>query len=128
MNGRICIFNVAAVIVAFSSMSSLGLQAQPDGEPPHRPARESLMQTQQGQPGQVDVIAHRHVAKNTHLKCIQAEHNSKRVADQAGCLLRFEDGDRHILSFGELIKATKDGEVYLECAGDRPTRCIIAVW
>lgn len=118
----------AAIIITFPSVASLAFQPQADKNPPARSARESLMESRQGQPGLPDIVAHRQVTKDTHLKCVKIEHNPKQAGDRPGCLLRFEDGDRRMLSFGEWFRSPKNGELYLECAGDRPTRCTVVLW
>lgn len=86
------------------------------------------LQSRQGYPDQPDVIAHAHISKGTHLACTQVEHHPKHENDGAGCMLRFADGDKQTLTFGQQSLAPLDGEVYLECAGDRPTSCTVWWW
>ena len=86
------------------------------------------IESRQGQPGQPDLISHKHVSKGAHLKCIQVEHNPKHADDGAACIVRFDGGDKKILTFGNTMRIPKDGEVYLECSGDRPTHCAVGIW
>lgn len=94
------------------------------GHPPDR-----RVESQQGQPGEGDVIGHKRVEKGTHLDCIDVEHYPKHGRDDgAACLVKFEDGDQHTLPLGQSMVVPKDGEFRLECLGDKPTRCAVGVW
>ncbi|HEV7217456.1 MAG TPA: hypothetical protein VGN39_01185 [Terriglobales bacterium] len=97
--------------------------AQDRGFPP-----ESRLTSRQGYSGQEDVIDHKSVSKGTHLLCLQVEHHPKQTDDGAACFLRFQNGDKHTLKFGETMQANSDGEVYLECLGDKPTKCTAGLY
>lgn len=89
---------------------------------------ESRIESSQGRPNEPDMISNRHLSKGTRMKCIQVEHHPKQADDGAACVAKFEDYARYTLKFGETMRAPKDSEVYVECAGDKPTRCTIGVW
>jgi hypothetical protein len=103
-------------------------QAQERESPPYGFPPESRLESHQGQPDEPDVIGHRHIAKDVHLKCIQVEHHPKQGDDGAACLLRFEGADKYTLKFGDSMRAPREGEMYLECLGDKPTRCTVGMW
>jgi len=86
------------------------------------------MESRQGYPGHADVISHRRVAKDTHAKCIAVQYNPSQVGESAACLLRYDSGEKYQLGFKKSIQFPKDGEIYLECLGNQPTRCVIGLW
>jgi hypothetical protein len=97
--------------------------AQSNGFPP-----SARLVSRQGWPGEQDVIAHKHISKGTHFKCIQVEHHPKGKDDAAGCLLRFDQGGGQTLPYGKETEAAVDSDVYLECTGDKPTKCTVGLW
>jgi len=97
-------------------------------EPTRVPPIISVVESKQGLPGEPDVISHKHVSKGAHLKCIQLEHYPKRIDDGAACLLKFKPGNKYTLRQGESMEVPKDSDVYLECPGDKPTRCTVGIW
>lgn len=74
------------------------------------------------------MVAHKRVAVGTRLKCIQVEHNPQHDQGETACVLRFEGGERYTLHFGETMKSSKNGDVYLECLGGKPSRCVVGTW
>ncbi len=88
---------------------------------------ESRIESSQGQPDTPDAISHKYVSKGTRMKCIQVEHRPKQEDDGAACVARFRGYANYTLKFGEVTRAPKDSELYVECAGDKPTRCTIGV-
>ena len=86
------------------------------------------METRQGYPGQADVVSHRHTLKGSHAKCILVEDHPGQADENAACLLRYDTGDKHRLNFNDSIRFAKDGEIYLECLGNKPTRCVVGLW
>jgi hypothetical protein len=88
------------------------------------------MESRQGYPGHADVITHRRIVKDAHAKCIQVEYNPDQSSESenAACLLRYDTGEKYRLNFKKSIRFPKDGEVYLECLGNKPTRCVIGLW
>jgi len=123
------IFRIAFVSTAvLLAPVSFAWQAQPDENPPYGYPPDSRMESRFGQPDRADVIAHKHLSKGTHLKCIQVEHNPQRDEGEVACLVKFEEGDKYTLHFGESMKSSKDGEVYLECLGGKPSRCVVGTW
>ena len=116
-------FSLAISLLLLSSAVSLAWPQQSNGFPP-----STRIESRQGRPGEPDVISHQHGSKGTRLECIQVEHHPKHVDDGAACILKFEGGDKYSLKHGESMQAPKESEVYLECAGDKPTRCTVGVW
>ncbi|HEV2467809.1 MAG TPA: hypothetical protein VGS78_01340 [Candidatus Sulfotelmatobacter sp.] len=89
---------------------------------------ESRIESSQGQPNKSGIVSHKYVTKGTRMKCIQVEHNPKHADDSAACVAKFKGYASYTLKFGEVMRAPKDSEVYLECAGEKPTHCTIGVW
>jgi hypothetical protein len=108
--------------------ASLPAQDQSDQDPHKGFAPWMRMESRQGYPEQADVISHRHMAKDTHAKCIQVRYRPKLGDNSAACLLRYDSGDKYELKFDETMRFPKEGEVYLECLGNKPTRCAIGLW
>jgi len=125
MYSRCC---VTLSLVFLSATFTLKLKAQQNGDPPYGFPPSSRVESRQGQPDQPDVIGHRHISKGNHLKCILVEHHPKHVDDGAACLVKFDDGDKFTLKSTESMRAPKDGEMSLECLGDRPVRCTVGTW
>lgn len=103
-------------------------QEQPNAAPRYGFPPSSRMESRQGQDGQPDVISHRHIPKYTQAKCIQVEHHPKQGDDGAACLLRLDSGEKYKLKYGESVRFSKDDDAFLECLGDKPTRCMIGLW
>lgn len=122
-----CIAFVSTII--FSGAVSSAWQAQQGESPRYGFPPESRLESRYGQHGQADVTAHKHVSKGTHLKCIMVEQNPQHDRGvEAACLLRFEGGDKYTLYNSESMKSPGDAEVYLECAGGKPSRCTVGTW
>lgn len=112
------------VLLLLILFTSTGLaQGNKTGFPP-----EQRMQTRQGFAGERDVIAHKAIAKGTHLQCLQVEHHSNQDNDHAACQLKFQDGTTHTLEFDQITQAPCDGEVYLECLGGKPRKCVVGLY
>jgi len=62
------------------------------------------------------------------LECIQVGYNPKQDSGTAACIVTFKNGIKVTLPHGRVSNAPTDGEVFLECAGGRPTRCTIGIW
>jgi hypothetical protein len=123
------LYSALLLPLALCASTFLAQQAQPDDDHPRYGFRPDMqIESRQGHPGKPDVIAHKHVSKGVRVKCIQVEHYPKQVDDGAACVVKFEDGSKQALTFGQVTKAPSDGEMYLECLGDRPTRCTVGVW
>jgi hypothetical protein len=117
-------------VLSLALLASLvPLVAQDQEEDPHTGFPPSTrMESRQGYPGHADVISHRHIAKDTHAKCISVQYNPDQAGESAACLLRYDTGEKYRLNFKQSIQFVKDGEVYLECLGNKPTRCVIGLW
>lgn len=110
-------------VLALGGAQSVYGQDAPANDP-FRPFLES----KQGQPGKPDVIDHGRALKGVHLRCTQVESNPRQGNDSRACILRFEGTDAITLGFGRSLQVPKDGEGYLECLGDKPTRCTLGIW
>jgi hypothetical protein len=86
------------------------------------------METRQGYPDRADIISHRHIAKDTHAKCIQVEDHPGQGTESAACVLRYDTGEKYRLEFYKSMRFAKDGEVYLDCSGNKPVRCVVGLW
>lgn len=93
-----------------------------------KPRPTSFIETRQGnQPDSADVIGHGTVFKADTLQCTLAEVYDQSHSSSTACMIRFGDGPAQKLAFNESMPAPQDGEVYLECAGDKPRRCMVRV-
>src|SRR5262249_1920218 len=88
----------------------------------------SQFESRQGRHGKPDVIAHKYVPKGASLRCVLSERYPDHPDEPAGCVVTFKSGEKVTLPPGERTKAPEDGEVYLECLGHKPTRCVVRVW
>jgi hypothetical protein len=107
------------------------LIAQDEEEDPHTGFPPSTrMESRQGYPDHADVNSHRHMVKDAHAKCISVQDHPGQAGEgeNAACLLRYDTGEKYRLNFKKSIRFPKDGEVYLECLGNKPTRCVIGLW
>jgi hypothetical protein len=101
----------AAGVVLASAL--LALQDQGNESPRLGFTPKQRMVSWRGFPDRPDVISHRRVAKDTQLKCIEAQH---RPDDGGGaCILEYDGGEKHVLTVPHSMRAPRDGEVYLEC-------------
>jgi hypothetical protein len=107
-------------LILFGALS--GLFAQSLVPPKDR------IESRQGYPGATDVIAHKVVSKDTHARCTQVEHHPKSDDDGAACLLRLANGGKFVLKFGQTKEIPVDGEIFLECLGDKPTKCSLGLY
>lgn len=115
---------VSLVLVSLVPLIAQDQEEDPlTGFPP--PTR---MESRQGYSGQADVISHRRILKDSHAKCIQVEDHPSSDEENSACLLRYDKGESYRLNFKKSIRFPRDGEVYLECLGDKPTRCVVGLW
>jgi hypothetical protein len=89
---------------------------------------DKRIESRQGYPAAADVISHKFVSKGTHMMCMHVQSHPKEGDDGAACLLKFQDGSKKTLNFHETMQAASDGEVYLECLGDKPTKCTVGLY
>ena len=126
MNPRL---EFAATVLALVGASVfLVAQVNDANDNPKGFSPESRIESSQGQASEADVIGNKYLSKGTRMKCIQVEHHPKQADDGTACVARFEGYARYTLKFGETMRAPRDSDVYVECAGDKPTRCTIGVW
>ena len=87
----------------------------------------SRIESRQGNhPDGPDMIGHAKVSQGDTLMCTLVEVYDENQSSTA-CVIRFGDGPRHTLGFGKSILAPQDSDAYLECAGDKPRRCMVKV-
>jgi hypothetical protein len=88
-------------------------------------SRPFLESRQGGWEDKPDGIDHKLASKGTTLVCYAAGSHPKDGDDGCACHLRFADGTEQTLKFKESIQVSKDGDVSLDCVGDKPTRCAV---
>jgi hypothetical protein len=71
-----------------------------------------------------DMIGHAKVSQGDTLMCTLVEVYDESHQSSTACMIRFGGGPRHTLAFGQSISAPQDSDAYLECAGDKPRRCM----
>jgi len=59
--------------------------------------------------------------------CMLVEVYDESDQSSTACMIRFEDGPKHTLAFNDSMPAPQDSDTYLECAGDKPRRCMVKV-
>ena len=97
-------------------------------DPPKPVHRTSFIESRQGnRPDGPDKIGHAAVLKDDTLMCMSVEVYDETNTAQTACVVRFKDGSKRVLSHGEFLKASADGDGSLECSGLVPRRCIIEV-
>jgi len=74
-----------------------------------------------------DMIGHAKVSQGDTLMCMLVELYDESHQSSTACVIRFGDGPRHTLAFGQSVSAPQDSDAYLECAGDKPRRCMVKV-
>ena len=74
-----------------------------------------------------DMIGHAKVSQGDRLMCTLVEVYDESHESATSCMIRFGPGPRHTLAFGESVSAPQNGDAYLECAGDKPRRCMVKV-
>ncbi len=123
MRTRHCIMLSIIVVIGL-----VPLIAQ-DDEDPHTGFSPSMrMESREGNPGHSDVISRRHVSADNHARCIQVEDHGGPASGGGACLLKYDTGEKLQLNFGKSTRFPKDGEVYLECLGTKPTYCVVGLW
>jgi hypothetical protein len=129
--GNVVKFYLSVAVPIFSAglCVCVGQSQYPQAEYPSSGVpRSQWLESHQGYSDRPDVIAHKRILKGSHLACTQLEHHPKHVNDGSACVLKFENGDKQTLPIQLETRAPADGEVYLECAGDKPTSCTIWWW
>lgn len=112
---------VLAILLAMVALAS-GQEVNRRGFPP-----DKEIESREGYPERADLIAHKHVAKGTHMQCLSVQSHPKHGDDGQACLIKV-DGHTQRLNFHETTQMAADGEVYLECLGDRPTKCVLGFY
>ena len=87
-----------------------------------------LIESRQGNhPNGSDMIGHRKVSHGDILMCMLVEVYDENHQASTACMIRFGEGPKHRLAFNESMPVPRDSDAYLECAGDKPRRCIVEV-
>lgn len=98
------------------------------GQSKAKPRPTSFIETRQGNhPDGPDVIGHGKVSKGDTLLCKLVEVYDKNPQSSTACMIRFGDGPQHTLEFNQSMPAPQDSDACLECAGDKPRRCMLEV-
>lgn len=105
-------------------LAALGVAAQTTTKV--RPS--SFIESRQGNhPDGPDMIGHAKVSQGDTLMCMLVEVYDESHQSRTACMIRFGSGSKRTLAFKESILTPQDSETYLECAGDKPRRCMIEV-
>ncbi|SRR5579871_1985790 len=98
------------------------------GQTTTKPRPTSYIESRQGNhPDGPDMIGHGTVSDGDTLLCMLVEVYDESHRSSTACVIRFADGSKHTLAFKETMLVPQDTEAYLECAGDKPRRCMIKV-
>lgn len=98
------------------------------GQTTTKPRPSSFIESRQGNdPEGPDVIGHRTVFHGDTVFCMLVSVYDESQVSSTACVIRFGDGPKHTLAFNESMPVTEDSEIYLECAGDKPRRCVVEV-
>jgi hypothetical protein len=90
--------------------------------------RTSFLESRQGNhPYGPDVIDHTSVSKGATLHCDMVEVYDETHKASTACVIRIGGGDKYTLTFGQVMRSPQEGELYLECLGDKPRRCRLKV-
>jgi hypothetical protein len=73
------------------------------------------------------MIGRANVSQEDVLMCMLVEVYDETHKASTACVLKFEDGTKRTLNFGEFMQPPGDGEFSLECRGRVPRRCMIEV-
>jgi hypothetical protein len=98
------------------------------GQTKTKPKPTSFIESRQGNhPDGPDTIGHRTVSQGDTVLCMLVEVYDESHQSSTACMIRFGDGPKHTLAFNESMLAPQESEAYLECAGDKPRRCMVEV-
>jgi hypothetical protein len=73
------------------------------------------------------MIGHGKVSQGDTMMCMLVEVYDESHQSSTACMIRLGDGPKHTLTFNESTPAPQDSDIYLECAGDKPRRCMVEV-
>lgn len=110
------------ILLCFMCVPSVG---QENPKPSRSPS--SLESRQGHHPDGPDLIGRMTVSTGATLKCDLTEIYDETHNEQSACIIRYKDGTKYTLTFGQSMQSPKDGTVYLECGGDKPRRCKVTV-
>src|SRR5215469_3129536 len=109
------------LLLLFASVSVAG-QTKTKARP------TSYIESRQGNhPDGPDIIGHETVSQADKLSCMLVEVYDESHQSSTACVVRFGKAPKHTLAFQESMDVPEDSEAYLECAGDKPRRCMVIV-
>src|SRR5215831_12808878 len=109
-----------------ASLTSFLLLAAVSGASQSKPTL--LIESRQGNhPNGPDMIGHQKVSHGDILMCMLVEVYDENHQSSTACMIRFGEGPKHKLAFNESMLVPQDSHAYLECAGDKPRRCMVEV-
>lgn len=112
------------ILILSLLLAALGVAGQTNTK--LRPS--SRIESREGNhPDGPDMIGHAKVSQGDSLMCMLVEVYDESHRSSTACMIRFGGGSRHTLAVGESISAPQYSDAYLECAGDRPRRCMVNV-
>jgi hypothetical protein len=98
------------------------------GQTKTKPRPTSYIESRQGNhPDGPDIIGHATVSQADRLMCMLVEVYDESRQSSTACVVRFGKGPKHTLALQESMDVPQDSEAYLECAGDKPRRCMVIV-
>lgn len=100
------------------------------GQDEPRPARHtSFIESRQGNhPDEPDIIGHASVSRSDSLMCMLVGVYDETHQASTACVVEFRDKNaKYTLTSGQSMQSPADGELFLECAGQVPRRCMVEV-
>lgn len=91
------------------------------------PRPTSFIESRQGNHPDGDMVGHGKVSQGDTVMCMLVGVYDENHQSSTACVIRFGDGPKHTLAFNEAMPVPQDSEAYLECAGDKPRRCMVEV-
>jgi hypothetical protein len=112
-----------ALVLSFVMRSPGSAAGQGDSKTDQR---TFLIETRQGNyPGGPEVTGHRPVSKGDSLKCVLVAVYDEAHSSSTSCVLKLAKHGDYTLAGGQSMQSPAQGELYLECSGDKPRRCIV---
>jgi len=98
------------------------LAGQDEAKPPRH---TSLIESRQGHyPSGPDVIGHAPVLKGDTVRCVLVGVYDETHSSSTSCVLKLANHGEYTLAQGQSMQSPEQGELFLECSGDKPRRCI----
>jgi hypothetical protein len=98
------------------------------GQTKTTPRPTSFIESRQGNHPDGDMVGHGKVSEGDTVRCVLVGVYDETHQSSTACMIRFADGRKHtLLVLNESMSVLQDSEAYLECAGDKPRRCMVEV-